>query len=92
MINKFCKKPLWECTMKLAAVATGAEKADLVITNAKLVNVCTHEILENISVAVAEGRIALVGDASHCIGENTQVIDAQGKYLAPAFMDGHIHI
>ena len=92
MINHFCKKPLWECTMTLAKVATGAEKADLVIKNARLVNVCTHEIMENISVAVAEGRVALVGDAEHCIGENTTVIDAQNKYLAPAFMDGHIHI
>ncbi len=92
MINKFCKKPLWECTIKLAKVAGGAEKADLVIKNARLVNVCTHEIMENISVAVADGRIALVGDAEHCIGENTKVIDAENKYLAPAFMDGHIHI
>lgn len=92
MINKFCKKPLWECTINLAKVATGEEKADLVIQNARLINVCTHEILENISVAVSNGRIALVGDASHCIGKNTKVIDAQNKYLAPAFMDGHIHI
>jgi adenine deaminase len=92
MINKFCKKPLWECTMELAKVATGAQKAELVITNARLVNVCTHEIMEGVSVAITAGRIALVGDASHCIGENTQVIDAQNKYLAPAFMDGHIHI
>ena len=92
MINKFCKKPLWECTIKLAKVATGAEAADLVITNARLINVCTHEIMDNISVAVADGRIALVGDATHCIGETTKVIDAENKYLAPAFMDGHIHI
>ena len=92
MINKFCKKPLWECTIKLAKVAAGVEKADLVIKNARLVNVCTREIMENISVAVAEGRIALVGDAEHCIGEATKVIDANNKYLAPAFMDGHIHI
>lgn len=92
MINKFCKKPLWECTIRLAKVATGVEKADLVIQNARLINVCTHEIMENISVAIADGRIALVGDAEHCIGENTKVIDAENKYLAPAFMDGHIHI
>lgn len=92
MVNHFCKKPLWECSAQLARVATGAEKAELVIQNARLVNVCTHEIQENISVAIAEGRIALVGDASHCIGENTSVIDAENKYLAPAFMDGHIHI
>ncbi|MBR5134022.1 MAG: adenine deaminase [Clostridia bacterium] len=92
MINKFCKKPLWECTMHLAKVATGVDKADCVIKNARLINVCTREIQDNISVAIADGRIALVGDAAHCIGENTTVIDAQNKYLAPAFMDGHIHI
>jgi len=92
MINMFCKKPLHECTIRLAKVAMGTEKADLVIKNSRLINVCTHEIIENVSVAIAEGRIALVGDAEHCIGENTKVIDAQNKYLAPAFMDGHIHI
>ena len=92
MINKFCKKPLWECTIRLAKVATGAEAADLVIKNARLVNVCTHEILDNVSVAIADGRIALVGNAEHCIGKDTKVIDAAGKYLTPAFMDGHIHI
>ncbi len=92
MINHFCKKPLWEVSRRLAAVASGKEAAELVITHANLVNVCTREILEDVSVAVTEGRIALVGDASHCIGENTQVVDAQRKYLAPGFMDGHIHV
>ena len=93
MINKFCKIPLWECSRTLSSVATGAMKAELVIKNAKLINVCTHEIQENISVAIACGRIAYVGESiEHCIGENTRIIDAQGQYLAPAFMDAHIHI
>ena len=63
MLNKFCKKPLYEVTRTLAKVAMGAEKADLVIKNARLVNVCTCEIQERIDVAIAEGRIALVGEA-----------------------------
>jgi len=92
MINKFCKTPLWECSQTLSAVAGGAAPAELVIKNAKLVNVCTREIQENISVAIACGRIALVGDAEHCIGTDTKVIDAQGQYLAPGFLDGHIHV
>lgn len=92
MINKFCKMPLWECSQTLSAVAGGAAPAELVIKNARLVNVCTREIQENISVAIACGRIALVGDAEHCIGPDTQVIDAQGQYLAPGFLDGHIHV
>jgi len=92
MINKFCKNPLWECSTTLVKVAGGIIPADTVIKNAKLVNVCTHEIEEGVDVAISMGRIAMVGDCSHCIGENTTVIDATGKFVAPAFMDGHIHV
>ena len=92
MINKFCKKPLWEVSQTLSAVAGGGKPAETVIKNAKLINVCTREIQDNIDVAIAEGRIALVGDASHCIGETTNVIDANGSYIAPGFLDGHIHV
>ena len=92
MLNKFCKKPHYEVTLTLAKVAMGAEKADTVIRNARLVNVCTCEIQEGIDVAIAEGRIALVGDASQCIGDGTKVIDAAGQYIAPGFMDAHIHV
>ena len=92
MQNHFCKKPLWEVTQTLADVAMGRQPADLVITGAKLVNVCTAEILENTDVAVSQGRIALVGDARHCIGPDTLCLDAKGQYLAPGFLDGHIHI
>ena len=92
MINHFCKKPLWEVSRTLAAVAMGRVPADVVIRGGKLVNVCTAEIQEGLDIAIAEGRIALVGDASHCIGENTKVIDAKGQYISPGFMDGHIHV
>ena len=92
MLNEFCKKPLWQSSRTLADVAMGRRPADLVIKGATLVNVCTKELLEDIDVAVAEGRIAMVGDCKHCIGEGTTVVEANGKYLAPAFMDGHIHI
>ena len=91
MINKFCKTPLWECSRTLSDVAMGRTPADTVILNSTLVNVCTHELQKSIDVALSCGRIAMVGDCNHCIGENTVVYDAEGKYLAPAFMDGHIH-
>ena len=92
MINTFCTSPLWECSQTLAAVAQGRKPAETVICNAKLINVCTGEILPDTDVAIACGRIALVGNAQHCIGENTIVIDAKGQYIAPGFMDGHIHV
>ena len=92
MINKFCKAPLWEVSQTLSAVAQGTKPAELVIKGAKLVNVCTREILPDTDVAISCGRIALVGDAGHCIGEGTQVIDAAGQFIAPGFLDGHIHV
>ena len=55
MINKFCKKPLWECSKTLSAVAQGLAPAETVIKGAKLVNVCTAEIQEDVDVAIAEG-------------------------------------
>lgn len=89
---KFCKHQLWECSRTLSDVAMGRRPADTVIRDARLVNVCTHEILDHTDVAIACGRIALVGDAAHCIGPETEVIEAGGQLLAPGFLDGHIHI
>ena len=78
---------------RLVAVAAGREKADLVIRGGKLVNVQTREILDGWQVAVAEGRFAYVGpDASHCIGVETRVIEAEGRYMIPGLCDGHMHI
>jgi adenine deaminase len=84
--------PLEDITMELADVAMGRRNADLVIKNGTLVNVNTKELLEHTDVAIYKGRIALVGDASHCVGKDTSVIDATGMYIAPGFMDGHIHV
>jgi len=88
----FSKNTLWDVSPALSAVAQGTIPADLVIRDAKLVNVCTREILEHTDVAVSRGRIALVGDAAHCIGEKTLVVEARGRYLVPGFLDGHIHV
>lgn len=92
MFNQFQDTPLWEVSKVLSAVAMGRQEADTVIINAKLINVCTKEIIPNTDVAISKGRIALVKDAKHCIGEDTKVIDAAGKYIAPGFLDGHIHV
>lgn len=83
---------LAEVTRQLTAVAMGRTPADVVIRGGRLINVNTGEIQNGIDVAITHGRIALVGDASHTIGESTQVIEAKGRYLAPGFMDGHIHV
>ncbi len=75
---------------RLLAVAAGREKADLAVINGKIVNVFSGEIYDG-GVAVCGDKIAAVGNVDYTIGENTTIIDAQGKYLTPGFIDGHIH-
>ncbi|MGN0073029.1 MAG: adenine deaminase [Coriobacteriales bacterium] len=75
---------------RLLAVAGGKEPADVVITGGQVVNVYTGEIYPG-GVAICGQTIAAVGDVDYCIGEATQVIDAQGAFITPGFIDGHIH-
>ena len=78
---------------RLIAVAAGRAPADLVLRNGKWVNVHTREVLENHDIAVVEGRFAYCGpDASHCIGDTTQIIDADGQFMIPGLCDAHMHI
>ncbi len=77
----------------LVDCAMGRRPADLVIRGGRWVCVQTGEIIPNTDVAVIGGRVAYVGsDAGHTIGEATQVIDADGRYLSPGLLDAHMHI
>lgn len=75
---------------ELLAVAKGNKPADLVLKNGKIVNVYSGKIYEG-DVAACGDTIAAVGDVAYCIGENTRIIDAQGNFITPGFLDGHIH-
>ena len=77
----------------LVDVATGRQPADTVIRSGKWVNVHSGEIIPNTSIAISRGRFAYVGpDASHCIGDQTNIIDADGRYLVPGLCDAHMHV
>jgi adenine deaminase len=77
---------------ELVDVALGRKPADVVIKGGHRVNVHTAEIEDGMDVALKGKRIALVGDAGHCMGKNTSVIDAEDKYIIPGLLDSHIHI
>jgi adenine deaminase len=80
-------------TKTLVDVAMGRKSADLVIRDGRWVNVQSGEIIPHTDIAVSGERIAYVGpDASHTIGESTQIIEAGGKFLSPGFLDGHMHV
>ncbi|MFC1924028.1 adenine deaminase C-terminal domain-containing protein [Chloroflexota bacterium] len=77
----------------LINTALGEIKADIVVSNADLVNVYSGELLKGYSVAIKGEKIAYVGEnADHTIGPDTLVIDATGKTLIPGLIDAHDHI
>jgi len=80
-------------TQKLVDVAMGRTPADLVIRQGRWVCVQSGEILPDTSMAICGERIAWVGsDAAHTIGPGTRVIEADGRYLVPGLLDGHVHV
>jgi adenine deaminase len=87
------RKPWPEMSRDLVDVAMGRRPADMVIRNGRWVNVHSGEIIPHTDVAVCGSRIAYVGpDASHTIGDNTELIEADGRYLVPGLCDGHMHV
>ena len=77
----------------LVEVAMGRAAADLVIFNGRWVCVQSGEIIPNTDVAIKEGRIAYVGtDASHTVGDETQIINADDRHLVPGLLDAHMHV
>ena len=75
-----------ESLKKLINVAAGRVPADVVIKNCKVVNVFSGEIEEG-NIAICDGQIAGIGEY-----DGLEVIDAEGRYAAPGFIDSHIHI
>ena len=71
---------------KKIALARGEKKADLLLKNCRLVNVFSGQI-EKTSVAIAGEVVVGIGDY-----RTKKTIDLKGAYLAPGFMDAHVHI
>ena len=68
------------------AVARGDEPADLVLSGGKVFSVFTKEWLET-DVAIVEGFVAGLGAY-----KGREQLNVSGAYLAPGFIDAHVHI
>lgn len=71
----------------LIELARGDQPAEIVIRNARLVNVFTGEI-HPADIALAGDRIVGIGPG-YTAG---QVIDVQGRFVCPGFIDAHVHV
>lgn len=74
----------------LIAVSRGDAPADLLLTGGKLVNVLSGEIYP--------AEVVIYGDRIAAVSENKgeyqakETIDLQGQYMAPGFIDAHLHV
>ena len=69
------------------SLAKGQERVDLLVKNAKIINVFSGEIHET-DVAIADGIFVGFGEGY----DAKKYYDAQGKFMCPGLIDGHIHI
>lgn len=67
-------------------LATGKGELDLVLKNCKIINVFTHTIDEG-DLGINDGKIIGVGNY-----RGKEVIDMQGRYIAPGLIDSHEHL
>ncbi|MDR7077008.1 adenine deaminase [Neobacillus niacini] len=68
------------------SVASGKEPADTVVKNGRIIDVFNGEIIEG-DIAIVDGYFAGIGKY-----EGKNIVDAKGRYVVPAFIDGHVHI
>jgi adenine deaminase len=77
----------------LLRTAKGEEAPDAIIRNGKIVDVFTNSIDENLSILIKDGYIvSMQEDSGQQATRETRIIDAEGMYLCPGFIDSHTHI
>jgi len=93
-VNKSCRLHLSSGRIeKLMAVAASRRPAEKIIRNVNLVNVHLPRIEEDVSLALAQGRIAAVGkDLDRLAGPKTEIIDGRDRLVLPGLIDAHTHL
>lgn len=72
--------------IKRIDAASGRVKADIVIKNGRVIDVFNGEMIQG-DVAITDGFFVGIGNY-----EGEETIDAEGKFICPGFIDGHVHI
>jgi len=81
-----------ESRRTLMEVALGRREPDLCLLNGRLVNVYSGEILDGQQILVWGKHIAYAGPPAREVGSETEVIDVEGSFLVPGFVDAHAHV
>ncbi|MDX6729493.1 MAG: adenine deaminase [Baekduia sp.] len=76
-----------EVLARLVRVARGLQPADVVVRGGRVVDVLSQQ--------VRQADVAIVGDRIAAVGQGLagrEVVDAAGRFVAPGFIDAHVHI
>ncbi len=73
-------------TAELIKVAKGEMPADLLLTDARIINVYTGQVVPG-NIAICAGRIAGIGNYPA-----KATVSLHNRFVAPGFIDAHVHI
>ena len=93
-INSITSKLCSVAWLGLLAACTGRQTADTIITNAVVYTVDSSRPAAS-AIAIANGTILYVGSADSAMlykNDKTEVLDVQGAFVMPGFIEGHGHI
>ena len=79
-----------ETIRRMIKAAMFQERCDVIIRNARIVDVCNHQIITGKSILIRKGHIA--GFAGNDYLNGDLIIDAQGQFAMPGFINAHVHI
>ena len=71
---------------EIIKAAHGEKPVDLLLTNLQIVNVFSGEIVPD-AIAISNGVIVGFGQY-----QSKKTVDLNGRYVAPGFIDSHVHI
>lgn len=80
-----------ELRKALIDVASGVLAPDLILANARMINVLSREVLP-VDIAIHGGRIAAVSPAGADQWKKGEVEDLAGAFVSPGFIDPHVHV
>src|SRR5215470_17603147 len=77
----------------LSATLVGSTYAQtIVVEGGTLIDGTGRAPAANATIVIRDGRFASIGRAGEvAIPQGAQVIDARGRYVLPAYLDGHCH-
>lgn len=74
------------------AISAQSESRLIVFQNANVIDGISSEPLRDVTVIVANGKIAGIQKSLKSIPVGAEVIDLKGKWLLPGYIDSHVHL